>query len=162
MALGAGDYATCFQFLVNSPARGFLDGRGATHGTAGAMASRAERSCHAAGLANEHPARCAHVAGNDYRLTDPAIEIRDFRVIGRKGACRPLAMDPNPFAFIVDRMLLELGDVMANIVNQVHLHFLPGAAEYFGEYFPSLLHEQLAIAPRKIGRGPHGANVFLS
>ena len=105
--------------------RGVLDRGGAAHRPAGAVAGRAERLLHAARLADQHPARPAHVAGDDHRLADLAVQRRHLRMARRERPRRPLAMDPDLLLDAVDRVLLELGDVVAHVVDQVHLQLLP-------------------------------------
>ena len=70
-------------------------------------------------------------------------------------------MDPDLLALAVDGVLLELGDVMADVVDQVHLQFLPRAAKDLGEHFAGLLHQQLPVAPGEVGGRPHGRDVVL-
>src|SRR5438552_1587963 len=79
--------------------------------------------------ARQHPARPPHVAGDDDRLAGLAVRGRDLGVPRREGPRRPLAVDPHPLAPAADGVLLELGDVVADVVHQVHLQLLPGAAE---------------------------------
>src|SRR6266481_1803716 len=55
------------------------------------------------------------------------------RLARPKGARRPLAMHPDALALGADRVLLELGDVVADVVDQVHLQFLPRTAEHRSE-----------------------------
>src|SRR5262249_21194977 len=145
--LGPGDDATALQLLVNSSPGGILHRRGPAHGPAGTVAGGAERLLHAAGLADEHPARPAHVAGDDHRLADLAVQRRDLRVVGREGPRRALAVHPDALLLAADGALLELGDVVADVVDEVHLQLLPAAAEDVGEDLAGLVHEQLPVAP---------------
>ena len=80
----------------------------------------------------------------------------------REGPRRPLAVDPDLLLLAVDRVLLELGDVVAHVVDQVHLQLLPRLAEDLGEHLAGLLHQQLAVAPGEVGGRPHGADVLLA
>ncbi len=89
------------QLLVDAAACGVLDRGGAAHHAAGAVAGGAERLLHAARLADQHPTRPAHVAGNDDRLADLAISGRHLGMAGRKGPRRPLAVHPHPLALAV-------------------------------------------------------------
>src|SRR5439155_24254917 len=93
-------------------------------------------------LTHQHPTRPTHVAGDDHRLADRAVKSRDLRVMGRERPCRALAMDPDPLALAADGVLLELGDVVADVINQVHLQLLPRAAENFREDLAGLMHEE--------------------
>ena len=73
---------------------------------------------------------------------------------------RPLAVDPDLLALAVDLMLFELGDVVADVIDQVHLQFLPRPAEDAREHFAGLLHEELAVAPGEVGGRPHRRQVM--
>src|SRR5262249_36868846 len=146
-ALGAGDDAAGLQFLVDAAAAGVLDRRRPAHGPARAVAGRAEGALHAARLADQHPPRPPHVAGDYDRLADLAVRRGALRVARREGPRRPLAVDPEALLLAANLVLLELGDVVADVVDQVHLQLLPRAAEDVGEDLAGLLHEQLAVAP---------------
>src|SRR5262249_55570825 len=155
-ALGAGDDAAGFQFLVDPPAGGFFHCGGSAHGAAGAVTGGAKGLLHASRLANEYPARAAPVARDDDWPADPAVNGWNLGVARREGACGPLAVDPDLLRVTADRVLFELGDVVADVIEQIHLHGLPSLPEHLGEHFARLLHEKLAIAPGEIGRRAHG------
>src|SRR5207244_4041878 len=125
--------------------------RGAAHGPAGAVAGRAEGLFHAPRLAYQDPARPAHVPGDDDRLADLGIEPGNLGMLRRKGARGALAVHPDLLRLGADPVLFELGDVVAHVIDQAHVHGLPGLAEDLGEYFPRLLHQELAIAPGEVG-----------
>src|SRR5262249_33713219 len=72
---------------------------------------------------------------------------------------RALAVDPQLPLLAAGRVLLELGDVVGYVVDQVHLQLLPRPAEDLREHLAGLLHQQLAVAPGEVGRRPHGADV---
>ena len=76
-------------------------------------------------LADKHPTGPAHVAGNNHGLADLAIAAGNLRMVRWKGACGAFAVDPDALALTADGMLLELGDVVADIVHEVHLQLLP-------------------------------------
>src|ERR1051326_7462648 len=69
---------------------------------------------------------------------------------GGKAGAAPLAVDPDALLLAGDRVLLELGDVVADVVDEVHLHFLPALAKDISEHLAGLLHEELAVT--QIGR----------
>src|SRR5207244_6727362 len=69
-ASGAGDDAFGGQLLIDPATLSVLDGGGAAHDAAGAMAGGAKRLLHAARLAGQDPACAAHVAGNDDGLAN--------------------------------------------------------------------------------------------
>src|SRR5207247_1772150 len=111
------NYAAGLQFFVDPPPPRILDGRGARHGPAGAVAGGAERLLHAAGLADQYPAGPAHVAGGDDRLADGPVQRRHLRVARRERPRRPLAVHPHLLQLAADGVLLELGDVVADVVD---------------------------------------------
>src|SRR5262249_22975869 len=157
-ALGAGDDAFGFQLLVDATAGGVLDGGGTAHGPARAVAGCAGRLLHAPRLAHQHPAGPAHIARNDHPLADPAIHPGHLGVLRRKAPRRPLAVPRATLSLAADGVLLEFRDIVAHIVDQVHLQFLPRTAEDFGKYLASLGHEELAIAPGEVGSRTHGGD----
>src|SRR5690606_2615523 len=115
----------------------------------------------AAGLAGQDPARAAHVARDDHGLAELLVLVRKLGMAGRKSARGALAVHPKLALLPVVLVLLELGDVVRHVVDKVHLQLLPGAAENRLEALAGLPHEELPVAPGKIGRGPHGAQVLL-
>src|SRR5207237_9047327 len=96
------------------------------------------------------------------RLSDRAVKSWNLRVMGRERPCRALAMDPDPLALAADGVLLELGDVVADVINQVHLQLLPRAAEDFREDLAGLMRQALPVAPGKVGRRTHGRDIALT
>src|SRR6185437_17004911 len=64
-ALRPSNDAACFQFLIDAPAGRVLDGGGAAHGAARAVAGGAKGFLHAARLTDQHPTRASHIAGDD-------------------------------------------------------------------------------------------------
>src|SRR5437764_1029134 len=79
VTLGARDDPAGLELLVDASAGRFLDGGSSAHGTAGAMAGRAEGLVHAPLLAHQDPAGPTHVAGNDHCLADRTVMCWDFR-----------------------------------------------------------------------------------
>src|SRR5262249_11372019 len=151
--------AASLQFLVDAPPARVLHRCGSAHRPACSVARRAERPLHAARLTDQHPTRPAHVAGNDHWLADLAVHRRQFRMARRECSRRSLPVDPHPLGLAADGMLLELGDVVTDVVDQVHLQRLPLLAEDVLEDLAGLLHQQLPVAPGIIRRRPHGADV---
>src|SRR5207244_1571084 len=135
--------AARLQLPVNAPAYRILDRLRAAHRAAGPVTGRTEGLFHAAGLTDQHPAGPAHVAWNDHGLTDYLVNRWYFWMIWRKCTGRSLAMDPDALSLAANRVFLELGNVVADIVNQIHLQFLPAPAKMCGKDFAGLLHQQL-------------------
>ena len=141
---------------------GELDGGRAAHHPPGAVAGRAERLRHAPRLAREDPAGRPHAAGDDHRLADRLIGAGDLGMTGREGPGRPLAMDADLLReAAADVVVLELGDVVGDVVDQVQPQRLPGDAEDPGEDLAGLVGEQLAVAPGIVGRRAHRPQVGL-
>src|SRR6516162_2263007 len=90
------------------------------HGSTGTMTSRTEGALHAARLSYQDPARPAHVPGNDHRLPDAPIRCRYFRMLGRESARGSLAMHAELLAPPRYLVLLEFGNVMAYVIDQIH------------------------------------------
>src|SRR5262249_7041303 len=101
-ALRPRDDATRLQLLVDASAAGVLDRGSSAHLSPGAVAGRAERLLHAARLADQDPARSAHVARDDYRLADLLIHRRHLRVLRRKRPRRALAVHPQLLPLAAD------------------------------------------------------------
>src|SRR5687768_2644357 len=80
---------------------------------------------------------------------------------GWEGARRPLAMHPDFLFDAVDHVFFKLRDVMANIIDKVHLQLLPRSAEDVREDLARLPHEELAIAPGEVRGRAHRSDVLL-
>ena len=80
-------------------------------------------------------------------------------VAGGEGPRRPLAMHADVLPHALHRMLLDLGDVVGHVVEQMHVEGLPGAAEDVREDLPHVPHQQLAVAEGVVGGGPHRPQV---
>lgn len=73
-----------------------------------------------------------------------------------------LAMDQEGFDLAVHRMLLYFGDVVGNVVDEVHVQVVRRGVELLGK---SLATEEChggPVDPGKVGRGGHGFQVVLS
>ena len=55
---------------------------------------------------------------DDYRLADLPVGVGRFRMLGRESARRPLAMHPHTPRPVADRVGLELGNVVGDIIQQ--------------------------------------------
>ena len=166
VASGAGDDADLVELVVDAPAGGELDRSGAAHHSAGAMAARAERVLHAAGLAGEHPTGRSHAAGDDNRLADRAINGRDVEMTWRKRPRRSLAVNAHLLeAAATYIVILELGDVVCDVVDHVHPEPLPGLLpKNLAKTSRAWWARSLAIAPARIVGGGQrmGAQIRLA
>lgn len=139
--LRAGNDPLALEFLIDATSLSKLAGGGAAKQPARAVTAGAKGMFHTAGLANEHPARAPHIAGNNDRLTDVAILRRQLGMTRGKAARGAFAMNPDWSGAAVDLVLFELGDVMRDVVYESHLQFLPSSTEDLGKAFASLPHE---------------------
>ena len=71
-------------------------------------------------------------------------------------------MYPDLAAVATGVVFFKLRDVVADIIDQVHVHFLPGAAEDTLEDLARLVHEQLPVAPGEVGCRSHGSDIVLA
>ena len=80
----------------------------------------------------------------------------------RKRAGRALAMHAErpPPAF--DLVLLHLGDVVGDVVEQAHLQRFPRAAEELGEDLAGLPHQQLPVRPGVVRGATHRPEILLA
>src|SRR5688572_10637082 len=83
------------------------------------VAGRAEGLLVSAGGADEDERVAPHVPGDDHRLADATVALGDLRMTRRVGARRALAVhaDPQPLAAALEG--LELGDVVADVVDHL-------------------------------------------
>jgi hypothetical protein len=120
-ALGHGDDAAGFKFLVDLAAGSLFDRSSAAHGPARSVTRRAERALHTARSADKHPRCPTHVAGDNDRLARLLIRLRQLRMARRERTRRPFAMDPHLLLLAVDGVLFQLGDIVGHIVNKFHV-----------------------------------------
>ena len=80
------------------------------------------------------------LAGDEHRLTDLLIQLRNFRMPRRKSSRGALAMDPDTFANTFDIVLLELRDVVRHVVDQIHAQVFPRTTEDLREHLARLPH----------------------
>src|SRR5271166_4573368 len=126
------------------------------------MAGGTEGVLHRSWLTDQDPACRSHAAGDEHGLTDPGIGSGDLGMAGGKRSRRPLTMHANLRApALADVVILELGDVMGDVVNEVHPELLPGLAENPRKDLTRLVSQELAVAPGEVGRRAHGSQVIL-
>ena len=81
----------------------------------------------------------------------------------REGARRSLAVDADLLRLAAaDRVLLELGDVVGDVVDQLHAERFPRLAEDLREDLARLVGQELAVAPGVVGGRAHRAQVGLA
>jgi hypothetical protein len=139
-----------------------LDRSRATHLPSGAVTTTPKGVRHAPVLTGQHPTRSPHISWDEYRLADLTVAVGHFGVSGWKCSRGSFAVHPNLAIHAACVVTFELGNVMSDIVDQVHLHLFPVSSEYRFKRLAGLPHEQLPIAPRKIRRGAHRAQIMLA
>src|SRR6516162_8741295 len=78
---------------------------------------------------------------------------------GGKGARSALAMDQNVFPFAVYHVALALGDVVADVVDQLQPRF---RSENAPEGAAQKMKNRLPVGPGEIRRGAHGTQIGLA
>src|SRR3990172_4243733 len=158
-ALGLDVDALLFQPLAGIAGGVAVLGGGAAHAAAGAVADGAESLPHRALGADEDVGGGAHGAGDPDRLADGAVARRHFGPPGGIGAGGALAVDEHFALLAVDCVLLPLGDVVADVVDDAHFgrraeQPLDGAAGEVGD--------GLAVGPGEVRGASHGAEVVAA
>src|SRR5215216_3802029 len=110
---GADDDSLGLQLAAQVGALDLLPGAGAGEGAAGAVAGGAEGALKRSRLAGEHEARGAHASGNEDRLAELPVRLRDLLRTGGEGARCALAVDEQLPAAVA----LDLGDVVGDVVD---------------------------------------------
>src|SRR5581483_2832140 len=127
----------------------------------GAVAAGAEGLRMRALGAGQHVGGGAHVAGDEDGLADAAVVAGHVGVARGEAARGALAVDVHLAALAVHDVLLQLGDVVAHVVEDVHAHALGVAAEHLAERLARPVGDELAVGPCEVGRRAHGAPVVL-
>ena len=125
------------------------------------MAGRTEGLGHRARGAEEEEGVAAHVAGDDDRLPERA-EMRGERRMARaEGARRALAVHAHALPPAVDRVLLELGDVVADVVDEPEAQRGGPEAEGGREGPLGEAAHHLPVRPGEVRGRRHGGEVLL-
>ncbi len=138
-----------------------LPGGSAAFLSSRAMAGCAESLLHRALGAYQHKRVTAHIARNEHRLSHRAILLRHRRMTRRKGARCSLAMHTQPLYQPIYLVLLHLGDVVADIVDQRHLLGARLPPEHTCKGLPHTMHQQLPVRPGKVRTTRHRRKVGL-
>ena len=112
------------------------------------MTRAAERVCHRLIRADQHVRTAPHVARNQDGLADGLIRRRHAGMLRRKRPRRALAVNAELALFAVNQVRLELGDIVRDIVNQVHLQF---ARRFLQDMFKRFAHPMRDDLP--VGKG---------
>ena len=96
-----------------------------------------------------------HVPGDEDRLPRLPVGLRQGRVSRREGPGRPLPVDAEADLLSLHGEGLDLGDVVADVVEEPHPQ-LPGThPQRLLEDLPRPVHEDLAVGPGVVGRAGH-------
>lgn len=124
------------------------------------MAGGPKGFLHGARCPDHHVGGRAHRARNDDRLACCAVGKRDIRMSGTEGTRRPFPVYNKLHGLAFDHMLLDLGDVVSNIIQERKVSFPPG--HELSQGIPDLPGYHLSVTPGKIGGCAHGREVLLS
>ena len=92
-------------------------------------------------------------------MADGAVLVRHFRVPGRKAARRALPVDAHPHAPAVDGMLLHLGHVVGDVVDDLEPEAFGALPQHALERLADMVRDDLAVREREVGRGGHSAEI---
>ena len=103
-----------------------------------------------------------HVPGDEHRLPGLPVGLGHLRVVRRKGPGRPLAMDTQLPGLALHRVGLDLGDVVADIVNQFQPQVPGPHMKNLLKTLPHPVGDELPVGKGEV-RGPgHGRQVPLA
>src|SRR5437762_9454826 len=140
--MDADGHAACRQLVKQiTRADGLFRCRPALPAT-GAVAAGAEALLHRPLIADQHKRIASHVAGDEHWLTHGAILRGYSRMFSWKCTSRSFAMNAEALQLPIDLVLLDLGDVMAYIVDKRHLLGARLATEDAGERLAYSLHQE--------------------
>src|SRR4030095_11529321 len=117
-------------------------------GAAGAVTGAAERELQGAGLTGEDEAGGAHAAGDEHRLADVPVGLRNLGRAGGEGAGRALAVDEQ----LAPIVALDLGHVVGDVVYLTRA-VGSGAPQDTGNRAADGVGDRLPVRPGEIGGG---------
>lgn len=86
----------------------------------------------------------------------------DERMMRRESSSGAFAMHEKSFVLAVDQMLLDFGNVMRHVVDEMHVEIVGRGLEDFGERLSRQKCHAATIDPRVVGRGAHAFQVVLA
>jgi len=156
------DHALLGESLQDGFCRKLLHCSGAAESAAGSMASGAECGVHSVLSASEDIAASAHAPTDDDRLTNRLVAVGKSRMARRECTGGALAVDEDATRFTVDNVLLELGKVVANVVNEVHVELTRVNAKDLTKRLTSAITKAATVGIRKVGAACHSPEVILT
>lgn len=73
----------------------------------------------------------------------------------REGTRGPFAMDEQGLELAIDHVLFDLGDVVRDVVDEVHVEVIGRRLEDFGKGLPRQERHARAVHPRVVGCRAH-------
>mmetsp|Transcript_22187 Transcript_22187/g.66393 ORF Transcript_22187/g.66393 Transcript_22187/m.66393 type:complete len:255 (+) Transcript_22187:57-821(+) len=131
-------------------------------GSARAVAGAAERVAHALVSACQDVGARAHGPTDDHWLPSQLVIDRDERVVRRECACGAFPVHEQLLAVPIDHVLLDLGDVVRDVVDDVHVQVFRRLVEHLGECLPGQKGHRRPVHPSVIGRRRHAFHVVLA
>lgn len=86
----------------------------------------------------------------------------DQRVMRREGARGALAVNEQRHGLAVDHVLLDLGDIVTHVVDNVHVQIVGAHLEHLAEGLARQKRQNGPIHPREIRSGCHAAEIILA
>src|SRR5229473_2106404 len=126
------------------------------------MARRAERLFHRAHLADQQERVASHVTGDQDRLSNRTHRRWQRRMSRPERARRALAMNAQPAAHAIHRVLLEFRDIVADVVDKSEAKLALAQAERLHEGALGEMHHDLPVTPCEIRGRRHRAEVRLT
>ena len=162
LAAGLNFHAAVAQFLdhVLSLARllGFLS----AHVPSRTVTGASKRLPHGAVRADGEIGVSPHVARNEDGLADAAVGLGDVFAARTEGARGALAVHAHAPLFAVYFVCLELGDVVADIIDRANARLTGGNVERLHHGLLGEVHDDLPVREGVIRRAAHGAEIRLS
>mmetsp|Transcript_195 Transcript_195/g.452 ORF Transcript_195/g.452 Transcript_195/m.452 type:complete len:447 (-) Transcript_195:776-2116(-) len=82
-------------------------------------------------------------------------------MFGREGTCTPLPVDEQRLFHSIHHVLFDLGNIVANIIHQMHVHIVGRAIEDFREGLARQISDAGAVDPGEVGGARHGSQILL-
>lgn len=112
--------------------------------------------------AEEEVASCFHASADNDGLSDFAQGGCEFLAAGAKAACGSFAVDEEFFLFAVNVVFFEFGDVVRNVVHQVHFHFFRALFKDSLEAFADAVQDDLSVCECHVGGARHCLEIILA
>lgn len=126
------------------------------------VACAAEGLLHALLRSGQNVTAGAHGTTNKDRLTSELIVHRDERMVRRERPGGALAMNQQLALLAIDHVVLHLGNVVRDVVDDVHVEIIRGGVEHLGEGLAREEGHRAAVHPGEVRRRRHSLEVILS